>query len=619
MEKAWNLKQMKAGSVVRKIPLGSRIYIGNLAGTPQAIVEAMVRPEYSLEDTEIMEFCPGGDRSVLDRSNNRFRANTFFMGSENDEGGKSDYTPIHISSIPRLVREKHLKVDVALIKVTPPDDHGLCSLGVGVDMTKEMVEQAKLVIAEVNANMPWTTGESAISTEQIDYWVENNAPMMTRDQPAAFQEAFEERQETLSQIGKYILHEIPNGATLQLGRGDAPNAVLPYLKNREHLGLHTEMFNDDLMALVQEGVIDNTQKNVNKDVSIVSHCFGSHELYDFVNNNPKIEFHSLAYTNNPSNIGANNRMIAIDGAFEVDVTGQVCSESLGRGFYGGFEGKADFIRGASYSQGGKPIIALFSTTIDSSQSNIVPMLRQGAGIVITRADIHYVISEYGVAYLYGKPIRERCLALIDIAHPKFRDSLLQVSKEQHYVRESQPGHSFKSKYPKEWESVYTSKDGRDVLVRPAKAIDEDYLRDFFHSLSDHSVYMRYFKHLRTLSQQILQSYSDIDYAQNMALIALYPPETASHDIIGMAQWVSDARDRVPEIAFQVSDDWQGQGIGKYLMFRLIEIAKAYGYIQLKAETLTSNHAMKQVFENAGFPFEKEIDFGVISYTFDISE
>ena len=445
MTGSWISKQCGSEEAIAKIPRGSHIYVSNSSAVPQKLIEAMVHPFSGLVDTQIIQFLTLGPVPYLELGNKRFRTNTFFVDEtlyQFVKEGASDYTPISVSQIPRLVEEEQIRVDVALIKTTPPNEEGLCSLGIGVDMTKVMIEHAKLVIAEVTSHMPWTSGDSLVPSEAIHSWVKNDVPLSNPTVSSS-------NDEILIQIGQHVAAQIEDGDTLRIGLGETANAVLSHLSQKNHLGLHTEILTDGLMQLIQAGVIDNSQKGFNPGKSIVSHCLGSPQLYAFVHHNSEIEFHPLSYTNRWTNIGCNTKMTAIAEAYEIDLTGQVCAESRGHQFYGGFGGTADFIRGTMLSKGGKSIIVLRSTRDQGRASSIASSLEPGSGVVVTRADVRYIATEYGVVNLYGKTVRERCLAMIEIAHPRFRDQLLSDAKHYHYVSAKQPGHSFKTRYPAE--------------------------------------------------------------------------------------------------------------------------------------------------------------------------
>jgi len=369
-------------------------------------------------------------------------------------------------------------------------------------------------------------------------------------------------------------------------------------------------------------VINNSKKTIDANRSIVSQAHGTADLYDFLDRNPAIEVHPARYVNDPQLMAKIDNLIAMVGALKIDVTGQVATDSIAHKFYGGVWSDDESLRGARFSKGGKPIVVLASKSL-SGRSNIVFQLPPGTGVSITRSD----------AYLYGKSIRERCLALIHIAHPDFRQELLEECKDHMYLSKSQPGFSFTNVYPKHLESYHTTKQQNEVFVRPIKAMDEDYLRKFFHKLSDHSVYLRYFRKLKSMPQRILQRTSDVDYSSDLTLVVFYPARVTDQEqkeMVAIGQWISSSNNSErnlkgnmapppPEIAFQVRDDWQGNGLGKFLFRRLVEIAQTAGLTRFKADVLDSNQAMKAVFQRSGIPFKKRSDFGVITYSFDLTE
>jgi GNAT superfamily N-acetyltransferase len=390
------------------------------------------------------------------------------------------------------------------------------------------------------------------------------------------------------------------------------------LEQLHDLGLHTDVLTETLFRLHQlDGVITNIHKTIDTGRSVVSQAHGSQDLYEFIDRNPVIEFQPSSYVCDTQVLAKIDHLVAIVGALKVDLTGQVATDSIAHNFYGGVWSDDESIRGARFSKGGKPIVVLPSKSLHG-RSNILSALPPGTGVSITRSDVEYVITEYGTASLYGKSIRERCLALIDIAHPDFRSELLGQAKASHYISSSQPGKSFGSVYPAELEEEWKTKTGKQVIVRPIKAVDEDNLRNFFHQLSDHSVYLRYFRKMKSMPQKILQKTADVDYSKDMALVVLSPPDPFQHEIVGIAQWCSDPRgiDSVPDIAFQVRDDWQGEGLGTYLFQRLVQIAKVVGLSKFKADVLSQNKEMNAIFQNSGVPFVRRTDFGVITYLFD---
>lgn len=622
----WASKQITLEDVTDKIPNGSAVYIGSAAATAEATLAALV-DDWKVANIQIIQMLPGGNLPHLTETLDRFRTSSFYSftktgyyqpaDDENAEG-LEDYTPISLSTVSRLLEENRLRADVAIIKTTKPHK-GFVSLGMGVEATKDFVRHAKIVIAEVNEHMPWTEGPSKIPIDCIDWWIPLDRPLLTTEElwPAYFK-GTRHPQDVMDQIGKNVLKEIPDGATLRFGLSPIAFSVFPFLHERKNLGLHTDVLTERLFRLHEQGVITNACKTIDRGKSVVFQAHGSRELYEFLDRNPILEFHPSSYVSDPRILAKIDYLISVVGALKVDLTGQVATDSIAHNFYGGVWSDDDSIRGARFSKGGKPIVVLPSKSLQG-RSNLVFELPPGTGVSITRSDVEYVVTEYGTAYLYGKSIRERCLALIDIAHPDFRQKLLAQAKAKRYISQSQPGRSFGSIYPAELECLHKTKQNKSVFVRPIKVVDEDILRSFFHKLSDHSVYLRYFRKLKSMPQRILQKTADVDYSSDMALVVLSPPDSYQNELVAIGQWVSDPRGGMPEIAFQVRDDWQGEGLGTYLFQRLVEIAKTVGLPKFKADVLVDNKGMNVIFEKSGFPYVRRSDFGVFTYIFDLEE
>ncbi len=358
-----------------------------------------------------------------------FRHNALFVGGNVREAvndGRADYTPIFLGEVEALFESGEMPIDVAFIQVSPPDSHGYCSFGVGVDCTLTAAKCARYVVAQVNGNMPRTYGDSFIHVSEIDAIVELSRPLCElKVQPSS---------ELFRAIGGRVASLIEDGAVLQCGIGGIPDAVLPNLMDRKDLGVHTELLSDNIIPLIEAGVVNGQRKNWKPRKVILGFVLGTRKLFEFIDENPIFEFHPSAYTNDPFRIAQNDRMVAINSAIEVDLTGQVCAESIGSHFYSGFGGQLDFIRGSARSKYGKPIIALPATAKNDTVSRIVPRLADGAGVLTTRADVHYVVTEYGIAYLHGRTIRQRAESLIQVAHPKFRDELYDYCERQRWFQ-----------------------------------------------------------------------------------------------------------------------------------------------------------------------------------------
>ncbi|MCS7083185.1 MAG: 4-hydroxybutyrate CoA-transferase [Bacteroidetes bacterium] len=412
----------EAVSIVRS---GHRVYIHSAAAAPRVLIEALVARASELRDVEIVHLHTEGPAPYADPAYARsFRVNALFVGANVRQAineGRGDYVPIFLSEVPSLFRRGILPLDVALIHVSPPDRHGFCSLGVSVDATRAAVQSARYVIAQVNPQMPRTHGDGLIHVSQLYAMVEVDEPLPeVHPSPPT---------EIETRIGRYVAELVEDGATLQIGIGAIPNAVLAALKQHRDLGVHTEMFSDGVIDLVERGVITNAQKRVHPGKIVAGFVLGSRRLYDFVDDNPMVALLDIAYVNDTAVIRRNPKVTAINSAIEVDLTGQVCADSIGTYQYSGVGGQMDFIRGASLSEGGKPIIALPSVT-SRGESRIVPYLKTGAGVVTTRAHVHYVVTEYGIANLYGKNLRQRAQALIQVAHPMHRDWLWKAMQER---------------------------------------------------------------------------------------------------------------------------------------------------------------------------------------------
>lgn len=421
-------RRCTAEQAVQAIKSGDRVFLTGNCSVPQIVLKALVRHAKSLEDVEITQVLTiGAAEYTHPEMEGHIRVNTMFISADVREAvqsGRADFTPAFLSEIPGLYRSE-LPLDVALIHVSPPDEHGFCSYGVEVGVTKTAAEVAKTVIAEINPRMPRTLGDSFIHVSKIDHIVEVDyrLPEFRMGEPSPIQQA----------IGKFIADLIEDGSTLQTGIGGIPDAVLQYLDDKKNLGVHTELFSDGVIDLVDRGIINNEAKTLHPGKILAGFMLGTQRLYDFVHDNPIIELHPTEYVNDPFRIAQNDRMISINSALEVDLTGQVCADSIGPLLYSGVGGQVDFVRGAARSRGGKPIIALPSTAKGDTISRIVWQLKPGSGVVTTRNDVHYVVTEFGVAYLRGKTIRERAQALINIAHPAFREELAQKARELKYL------------------------------------------------------------------------------------------------------------------------------------------------------------------------------------------
>src|SRR5215472_13719384 len=429
-EAAYSRKIKSADEALCQVDSGMRVYIQPGCAEPETLVETLMRRAPALRDVEIVHMMTmGAAPYVAPEMAGHFRHNAVFIGPNVREAvnaGRADYTPIYLSEIEELFESGAMPIDMALVEVSPPDSHGYCSFGVGVDTTLTAAKCARYVVAQVNSYMPRTYGDSFIHVSDIDAVVESSRPLCELKKPVVT--------DMHVAIARHVAGLIEDGAVLQTGIGGIPDAVLPFLMDRKDLGVHSELVSDGVIPLIESGVINGARKNYKPRKIILGFALGSRKLFNFVDNNPIFEFRTTAYANHPATIARNDNMVAINSALQIDLTGQVCSDSIGTHFYSGIGGQVDFLRGASRSKGGKPIIALPATAKGGTVSRIAPVLSPGAGVVTSRGLIRYVVTEYGVAYLHGKYIRERAKALIGIAHPKFRDELYEYCEQTKWLQ-----------------------------------------------------------------------------------------------------------------------------------------------------------------------------------------
>src|SRR5215472_12515831 len=432
-EAAYSKKLRTADDALRYVDSGMRVYIQPGCAEPETLVEALIRRAPSVQNVEIVHMMTMGVAPyVAPEMRGHFRHNAVFIGPNVREAindGRADYTPIYLSEIEELFESGAMSIDVALVEVSPPDPHGFCSFGVGVDTTLTAAKCARYVVAQVNSYMPRTYGDSFIHVSDIDAVVESSRPLCELKKPVVT--------DMHVAIARHVAGLIEDGAVLQTGIGGIPDAVLPMLMDRKDLGVHSELVSDGVIPLIEAGVLTGARKNFKPRKIILGFALGTKRLFEFMNNNPIFEFHPTAYTNDPGLIARNDNMIAINSAIQVDLTGQVCSDSIGSTFYSGIGGQVDFLRGASRSKGGKAIIAISSTAKNGKISRIVPVLAPGAGVVTSRGLVRYVVTEHGVAYLHGKSIRERAKALIEIAHPDFRADLWDYCEKTKWLQHPQ--------------------------------------------------------------------------------------------------------------------------------------------------------------------------------------
>jgi acyl-CoA hydrolase/GNAT superfamily N-acetyltransferase len=610
IRKAWPEKFKAERFIFDEIHPGDKIFIGTGCGEPQHLVSELLdyvkkNPKAFL-DAELINIVTLGVAPYTDEKfRYNFRLKSFFIGNSTRRvvnKAEADYTPIFLSAVPNLIRTERFPIDVALIQTTPPDKNGEMNLGVSVDIVKAALEKATLVVAQANSNMPYVHGEGKININDVDFIVPYDEPLL---------EYIEQVPGVIAQsIGRYVSSIIEDGSTIQVGYGSIPNAIASSFGGKKHLGIHTELLNDGIAELMKTGVVDNTEKSINHGKTIATFCMGKKETYDFIDENPNIEFRTIDYTNNPLIIAQNKRMTAINSALEVDLTGQATAESIGKVFYSGIGGQADFMRGAVLAPGGKTILALPSTADDGSVSRIVPFLKEGAGVTLTRGDIHYVVTEFGIAYLHGKSIRERAMDLIAIAHPRFRPWLVEEAKKLSLIFKDQAFIAgLKGEYPEDLEIQRTIKKGLKVLLRPVRISDEPMLKDFFYSLSDESMYQRFISARKDVPHEMLQDFVVIDYTQKMVILAVLG-ESGKETIIGIGQYSINRDMHTADIALAIRDEYQSQGLGTELIKYLTYLAKRKGLLGFTAEVLMGNQPVFKLFDKMGFDVHKKNESGV---------
>jgi len=598
---------MDARRALRAVGRGRRVFVGTACAEPQALVKALMDRADELHDVEILHFVTLGKAEYTSRRfDRRFRHNAFFIGLSTRDAvnqGRADYTPILTYELQALLASGDLSLDVALIQVSPPGPHGFVSLGIGVDVVHAAALNARYVIAQVNRHMPRTMGNTHLHISQIHAFVEHDEPLMEFEYPPA--------DEVGQKIAKNVAKLIEDGDNLHIGYGHIPHAVLGHLGGRRDLGMHTEVISDSIIDLLETGVITGLKKSHFPGRVVCSFAIGTRRIYDYVHLNPIFAFLPAEQVYNPMQIAKNRRMVSVGSALEVDLTGQVSSESHAYRLSTGIGGRLDFLRGAAMSEGGKPVITLPSTTKDGRRSRIVPRLAEGAGVIATRADVHYVITEYGIAYLHGRSVRERALALINIAHPRFRDELLARAKQHAYVYPDQILlHADQNLYPEDAETEIVIPGGTAALIRPIKPTDEVLLQKYFYSLSEETVYNRYFRPVRALNHVTAQGLVNLDYDKEMALVIVTGP-IGRERIVAIGRYCRDEQGGLAEVAITVHDDYQGRGLARVLQEHLAAYARRKGVQGFWALLFGTNQSMYRLFAKLGPYSQKEIEPGLL--------
>ena len=596
--------------IFKHIQRGDRIFISTACGEPQYLVNALMRYVEShpkaFAETEVFHIWTLGVAPYTDKKfTYNFRHNSFFVGNNTRDAintGLADYTPIFLSQVPKLLHSRRIPIDVALIQTSLPDQNGYVSLGVSVDITKAAIENASLIIAQINSKMPRIHGNTFIHLKEIDYILHHDEKLLE------FSPGIPD--EIAQQIGKYVCRIVNNGDTIQLGYGSVPNAILNCLHGKKSLGIHTELLTDSIVDLIESGVIDNSRKSLDRGKTVATFCMGTEKTYDYIHDNPLFDFRPIDYTNDPLVISQIKNMTAINSALQVDLTGQATAESLGNTFYSGIGGSADFMRGTIWAPGGKTILVLQTTAKGGEISRIVPFIDSGAGVTLNRGDLHYLVTEYGIAYVHGKNIRERAMDIIAIAHPKFRAWLMEEAKKHHIIYKDQafiPGKA--GEYPEHLETLRTTKKGFTIQFRPVRINDESLIKDLLYSLSDKSLQRRFMSSRRDMPHKMRQNFVVIDYTIEMVILATI--EKNNQEIaVGMGHFIKDKNTHTAEVAFTVRDEYHARGIATELLSYLTLLARNEGLHGFTAEVLLENYPMLRVFDKMGFDMQKTIEDGI---------
>jgi len=586
-------KVCDAAHAVTEIRNGEHVFVGTGCAAPRALVQALECMPSPPADVEMLHFftIKAFDHNAQGHCTTRFRHRSFFVGVDMRAAVKQglvDYVPMSVARVPEMMALGRIPVDVALIQVSLPDAFGYVSLGVSVDIIPAAIARARLVIAEVNPNMPRSMGDSTLHISRIDHLVPVDTPI-TRFERIPVQE------ENVQRIARYIAGIIDDGSTLQIGLGEVAHEALQYLTDRKDLGVHSDLISDAIIPLLMNGNLTGARKTSKPFKIVASLALGSRMLYDLIDSNPLFSFEPMDAVCNPVTIAAQHKMVAIAQAYSIDLTGQVCIDQFDGEFYSGIGSQGEFLRGASRSPGGKPIVCMTSTTEDGTQSRIRPSLLAGEAATIARTDVHYVVTEYGIAYLFGKSIRERATALIELAHPQFRPELFAQAQALGYLSADQTLQNLRA-YPVEEELTVTLKDNRTVLLRPALSSDAQGIRDLFHHLSEADVYTRFFRHVRGLSNAEVQRLCNLNYENEVAFVATAGAREAS-EIVAQACYFINPTTNLADTAFMVHPDWQGSGLGTALQNCMVEHAKKRGLRGFVADVLPGNTRMLRLARN----------------------
>ena len=591
----WRDRQVSAKEAVSVVRPGDKVFVGSACATPSSLLEAL--EQLNTPGVTLVHFL-NTRTAASDPPTTRYRHRVFYVGTNERalrESGLVEYLPVSLADVPRLFDSGQIPLDIALVQVAPPDPDGTCSLGISVDVTKAAAMAARTVIAEVNPAMPRTAGDSRIPFDRIASFALVDTPVAEyMHQPAG---------KAAEQIARYVARLIDHGSTLQIGLGRVANAMLAHLTNRRELAIHSDVITEPIVDLVERGVVTGTVET--------SWAMGSRRLYDLVDDNPRFAFYPIEYICDPKVIAARQRMVSVTQAFTIDLSGQVSTESLDGALYGGISTGPAFHRGALASPDGMAIVCLASRTPEG-RSAIVSELGPGEAVAIPRADVQWVVTEFGTAYLFGRSLADRAVALIEIAHPDFRGELLNAAIESGFLSHEQQLRS-RTAYPVEEMCEVRLPDGRALLLRPTRASDTDAMHELFFRLSEEDVRTRFLQKLSSLTDSTAQHLCSVDYDQEMAFAAVIGPP-AHERIVAASCYYLNPASGLAEVAYMVDPDWQGVGLGGILHSGLVAYGRNHGARGLTADVLTGNWRMMRVFQRGDHSLRVETSGGVDELT-----
>lgn len=600
-------KRQTASEAVRLIRSGQRVFIGSSCGEPQHLVNALMDNSNFFSDVEIVRLLSleGSLMSLMadEHRGHKFHVRSIYQGSDQTKGLRANQrfiTPLTLGAVPDLFKRKMLPLHFALVQVSPPDENGWMSLGISVDVTLAAAQSAAVVIAQVNPMMPRIPGHSFIHLDDVDVIVEQEEELLSAFNLPVYESA--------SGIAAITANLIEGGATLQLGLAELSQPIAEALAEKNDLGIHTEILTDDLMHLIDRGMVTNRRKTLNEGKAVASGAIGSPEFYQSLHNNVAIEFRPSDYVNNPAVIAQNHRMAAINFARTMDLSGQVYADALPQNHFSGVTGMFDFIMGASMSPGGKSIIVIPARSIDGKTSRIIPKA-DGGSIVIPKGYVSYVVSEFGMVNLLGKNIEERAMAMISLAHPDFRDELFHSAQETGLIdRNRTLTESLFGIYPARMEETRVY-DGQRVTFRPAKPVDDRLIQEHFYNMDEKDVQTRFFSMRRSFYREDMENMFQVDYIKNLSIVAV-TGEVGFEKIIGMGMYALE-HGSVAEVAYTTSKEWQGKGIAGVIQEKLAEAARENGFTSLVAYMLHSNTGMIRLFKKLPYEIKSEFDGDVV--------